>query len=372
MEGAPPEFWAFAIPPGGTLSQAVPKTACVCLTSAVLSAPSSERVVLTATCGSSSAVLCNLFGSNGHDAAKLGQPFHQDFELSVSGGSATIHVSGFARGELGIAEIKEDERKRNQRIDSAAPSKNKTGAGSKAAAAAAAAADDDDDDDDDESEEGEEEEGEEEDDFEGSEDEEEGEEEDDDDEDDDDDEEDEDEEADMPLAPKSVEDLLKGLGAGKKRPAAEPTGGTAKAAKTAPAPAPAKPAPAKPAPAAADKATFGEKAAAKPAGPVRLPSGVEVTDVSVGNGPLCQRGKRVNVKYYGTLVNGKKFDAGTIAFRLGGGEVIPGWDQGIQGMRVGGKRKLKIPPAQAYGKRGAPPTIPGNSTLLFDVQLLSC
>lgn len=189
----------------------------------------------------------------------------------------------------------------------------------------------------------------------------------------------------MPLAPTSVEEILKG---GKKRPLPEPTGGSgkapaAKAAKTAPAAAAAaaaKPAAAKAAPAAAaaekappaKPAAEPKPAAAKPAGPVRLGSGVELTDVSVGGGTVAQKGKKVNVKYYGTLMNGKKFDAGTIAFRLGGGEVIPGWDAGIVGMRVGGKRKLKIPPGQAYGKRGAPPTIPPNSTLLFDVQLLSC
>ena len=350
---AAPEFWAFAIPPGGTLAQHVPKDGCVCLTSAVLSAPSSDRVVLTAKCGSMSAVLCNLFGNTGHDIARLGQPFHEDFELSVSGGSATVHVSGFARGEVGPAEINSSK-------------KQQPSAAKKTAKPAEEEVDDeeDDDEDDEDGEEGEDDYDDEDDDDEGEE--EEGEEE----EDSEDDDDEEEEDGDMPLAPKSVEELLKGNGAANKRKAAgQPTVAASKVAKKeAPAPAPA---PAKPAAPAVDKATFGEKAA-KPAGPVKLPSGVEVTDVSVGSGPLCQRGKRVNVKYYGTLVNGKKFDAGTIAFRLGGGEVIPGWDQGIQGMRVGGKRKLRIPPAQGYGKRGAPPTIPGNATLLFDVQLLSC
>ena len=76
------------------------------------------------------------------------------------------------------------------------------------------------------------------------------------------------------------------------------------------------------------------------------------------------------MRYRGTLTSGKQFDAGKIKFRLGAGEVIKGWDLGVAGMRVGGKRKLKIPPPLAYGPRGAPPTIPGNATLLFDVEIL--
>ena len=78
------------------------------------------------------------------------------------------------------------------------------------------------------------------------------------------------------------------------------------------------------------------------------------------------------VKYCGKLLSGKQFDAGDITFRLGAGEVIKGWDLGVAGMRVGAKRKLRIPPHLAYGKRGAPPTIPGNATLLFDVELKRC
>ena len=365
MDDTPAEFWAFALPAGQKLSQIVPKRGCVCITSAVLASPSTERVVLTATSGGMSAVLCNLFGNNGHEVARLGQPFHDDFELSVTGGNATVHITGFARGDLGPAELIEDDRKRNERLDgkaAAAPTKAAT-APKKAVAEPEDMRDDDDDDDD---------EGEEEDDYEDSEDGEEGDEEEESGEEESGEEEDEDEDEDedeedgdgppMPLAPTSVEAILKGVG-GKKRPLPEPTGGSSKAAKTAKAPAATKPAtPAKPA----------EKPAPpKPAGPVRLGTGVELTDVSVGGGAVAQKGKKVNVKYYGTLMNGKKFDAGTIAFRLGGGEVIPGWDAGIVGMKVGGKRKLKIPPGQAYGKRGAPPTIPPNSTLLFDVQLLS-
>ena len=102
----------------------------------------------------------------------------------------------------------------------------------------------------------------------------------------------------------------------------------------------------------------------------RLPSGLELQDVSPGSGAAAMAGRKVNVKYAGTLTNGKKFDSGTISFRLGAGEVIKGWDLGVAGMKVGGKRKLRVPPGLAYGKRGAPPTIPPSATLLFDVELL--
>lgn len=82
---------------------------------------------------------------------------------------------------------------------------------------------------------------------------------------------------------------------------------------------------------------------------------------------------QVSVKYAGRLEkSGKQFDAGTIAFGLGRGEVISGWDVGIEGMRVGEKRKLTIPAEAGYGRRGSPPAIPGNSTLVFDVELLRC
>ena len=104
----------------------------------------------------------------------------------------------------------------------------------------------------------------------------------------------------------------------------------------------------------------------------KLPNGVELTDLVVGRGAQADRGRKVNVKYVGTLTTGKRFDAGKIGFRLGAGEVIKGWDTGVAGMKVGGKRTLRIPPQLAYGKRGAPPTIPPNATLLFDVELLGC
>lgn len=83
---------------------------------------------------------------------------------------------------------------------------------------------------------------------------------------------------------------------------------------------------------------------------------------------------KVGVRYIGKLTNGKVFDSNTkgapFVFRLGGGEVIKGWDVGVAGMNVGGTRKLTIPPALAYGSKGAPPDIPKNAVLEFEVKLL--
>jgi FKBP-type peptidyl-prolyl cis-trans isomerase len=104
-------------------------------------------------------------------------------------------------------------------------------------------------------------------------------------------------------------------------------------------------------------------------------SGLKYTDLVVGNGATPQRGQTVTVHYTGTLTNGKKFDSsldrGTPAdFRIGVGSVIKGWDEGLMSMKVGGKRRLVIPSALGYGPQGRPPDIPGNSTLIFDVELL--
>ncbi len=104
-------------------------------------------------------------------------------------------------------------------------------------------------------------------------------------------------------------------------------------------------------------------------------SGLKYTDLVVGTGATPQKGQTVTVHYTGTLANGTKFDSsrdrGTPAdFRIGVGAVIPGWDEGLMSMKVGGKRKLVIPSALGYGPQGRPPTIPGNSTLIFDVELL--
>lgn len=102
---------------------------------------------------------------------------------------------------------------------------------------------------------------------------------------------------------------------------------------------------------------------------------LEMKDVTVGKGAEAKPGMHVKVHYVGTLTDGKEFDASRprgkpFEFDLGGGQVIKGWDQGVAGMKVGGKRKLTIPPSLGYGARGVPPQIPGNSTLLFEVELL--
>lgn len=102
---------------------------------------------------------------------------------------------------------------------------------------------------------------------------------------------------------------------------------------------------------------------------------LKIEDLTVGNGAEAVAGKKVTVHYTGWLTNGTKFDSSLdrgqpFPFPLGAGRVIQGWDKGVAGMKVGGKRRLTIPPQMGYGERGAPPVIPPNSTLIFEVQLL--
>lgn len=102
---------------------------------------------------------------------------------------------------------------------------------------------------------------------------------------------------------------------------------------------------------------------------------LETKDVVVGKGKEAKAGDRVSVHYAGTLTDGKEFDSSRkhgkpFDFQLGAGNVIKGWDQGVAGMKVGGKRKLTIPYELAYGERGMPPAIPPRATLLFEVELL--
>jgi peptidylprolyl isomerase len=104
-------------------------------------------------------------------------------------------------------------------------------------------------------------------------------------------------------------------------------------------------------------------------------SGLRITDLVVGSGAEAKAGQKVSVNYRGTLENGKEFDSsygrGPFSFPLGGGRVIQGWDEGVAGMKVGGKRKLVIPPDLGYGSRGAGGVIPPNATLIFEVELLA-
>jgi FKBP-type peptidyl-prolyl cis-trans isomerase FkpA len=108
---------------------------------------------------------------------------------------------------------------------------------------------------------------------------------------------------------------------------------------------------------------------------VTTSSGLQYIDLTVGTGATAQAGQTVTVHYTGWLENGKKFDSSVdrgqpFSFPLGAGRVIKGWDEGVQGMMVGGKRKLTIPSSLGYGTRGAGSAIPSNATLIFEVELL--
>lgn len=109
---------------------------------------------------------------------------------------------------------------------------------------------------------------------------------------------------------------------------------------------------------------------------VKTESGLQYWDIKLGLGPIAKAGDHVKVHYTGWLTTGKKFDSSVDAnspfeFTLGQGEVIKGWDEGVAGMKVGGKRQLRIPPELAYGETGFKTVIPPNATLTFDIQLLA-
>lgn len=127
--------------------------------------------------------------------------------------------------------------------------------------------------------------------------------------------------------------------------------------------------------AAPAKATTAEKKETKS---MTLPGGLIATDVTTGTGTEAKSGDTVRVHYTGTLndAKGAKFDSSRdrndpFEFHLGAGEVIKGWDEGVKGMKIGGKRTLTIPPEMGYGSRGAGPIIKPNSTLFFEVELLA-
>jgi FKBP-type peptidyl-prolyl cis-trans isomerase len=102
---------------------------------------------------------------------------------------------------------------------------------------------------------------------------------------------------------------------------------------------------------------------------------LELENIREGTGTEAVAGKTVSVHYVGTLTDGSKFDSSRdrgdpFTFKLGAGQVIKGWDQGVAGMKIGGLRKLTIPPELGYGDRGYPPVIPPSATLVFEVELL--
>jgi FKBP-type peptidyl-prolyl cis-trans isomerase len=102
---------------------------------------------------------------------------------------------------------------------------------------------------------------------------------------------------------------------------------------------------------------------------------LEKTDLVVGTGAEAKKGSAISVHYVGTLTDGTVFDssrerAQPFSFMIGQGKVIRGWEQGVIGMKVGGKRKLVVPPHLGYGEDGSPPKIPGNATLIFEIELL--
>jgi FKBP-type peptidyl-prolyl cis-trans isomerase FkpA len=121
--------------------------------------------------------------------------------------------------------------------------------------------------------------------------------------------------------------------------------------------------------------TFSPSLGVNPNAMTKTPSGLRYQDATKGQGAEATAGRNASVHYTGWLPNGEMFDSSRernqpFSFRLGAGEVIAGWDEGVAGMKVGGRRKLIIPPNLGYGTAGAPPDIPPGATLVFDVELL--
>jgi FKBP-type peptidyl-prolyl cis-trans isomerase len=124
-----------------------------------------------------------------------------------------------------------------------------------------------------------------------------------------------------------------------------------------------------------DAASAGGDFAVDSAALTRTASGLQYQDVTVGTGAEARQGQVAVVHYTGWLTDGTKFDSSRdrgepFSFPVGAGQVIAGWDEGVAGMKVGGRRKLVIPANLGYGEMGAPPVIPPGATLVFDVELL--
>ena len=128
------------------------------------------------------------------------------------------------------------------------------------------------------------------------------------------------------------------------------------------------------APATIETANFAASLNVDLASSTKLPSGMYLKDLTIGAGAAVQAGQTLSMRYTGWLSNGTQFDAtgrgAPFTFRLGAGQVIPGWDQGVAGMKVGGKRQLIITPALGYGAQGSGP-IPGNAILVFTVEVVA-
>jgi peptidylprolyl isomerase len=104
---------------------------------------------------------------------------------------------------------------------------------------------------------------------------------------------------------------------------------------------------------------------------IRRPSGLYVQDLRVGTGAVATRTRTAIVRYAGWLTNGKPFDSGEISVTLGTNKTIRAWEEGLLGMRVGGRRKLVVPPSLGYGSRGGGDIIPPNAVLVFEMELMS-
>jgi FKBP-type peptidyl-prolyl cis-trans isomerase FkpA len=97
---------------------------------------------------------------------------------------------------------------------------------------------------------------------------------------------------------------------------------------------------------------------------------IKIEEIAAGTGTVAGSGHTVELKYRGTFPDGREFDKGTFKFKIGSGQVIEGFDMGVTGMSVGGKRKITVPPELAYGSRGAGAAVPPNATLVFELEIL--